>query len=391
MPWNETNAMEQRIQFIQDWLRRTHHLSDLCALYAISRKSAYKWIDRYMNDGADWAMDRTHEAALVHNRTSPEVEHALLQMRLLHRTWGARKLLHQVGLQQPALALPHQSTVCEMLKRNGLITPKPRRRAIGHPGRPSSAIDGPNDCWSADFKGQFRTGDSHYCYPLTSTDNYSRFLLGCQSLPGTLTLPSKVVFTRLFKEYGLPRRIRTDNGVPFAAHSLGRLSALSVWWLKLGVLPELTQPGKPQQNGRHERMHKTLKDETTKPPAANASAQQRKFNVFRREFNEVRPHEALDMHTPSQLYQPSPRPMPDKLTPMHYPDRFEVRYVSANGGIRWRNQWVNISSVLVTEVVGLEPVDDGIWDLYFGVMKLGRLNERHMRIQDLLGNFRRHP
>jgi putative transposase len=391
MPWSETNAMEQRIQFIQDWLERTHRVSDLCALYGISRKSGYKWIHRYMHDGPDWAMDRGHEAAAVHNKTAPEVEQALMDMRLLHRTWGARKLLHQVGLQQPQLLLPHESTVCEMLKRNGLIVAKPRRRAIGHPGRPSSVVAGPNDCWSADFKGQFRTADGQYCYPLTATDNYSRYLLECKALQGTLLEPTKAAFTRLFKEYGLPRRIRTDNGVPFAAPTLGRLSRLSVWWLKLGVLPELTEPGKPQQNGRHERMHKTLKDETTKPPAGNARAQQRRFNTFRQEFNEVRPHEALDMHTPAQLHQRSPRPMPDKLLPMEYPDRFEVRYVSGNGGIRWHKQWVNVTSALIGEYVGLEPIDDGLWDVYFGVKKIGRLHERHMRIEDHMSRLRRRP
>lgn len=389
MPWSETNAMEQRIQFIRDWLSRTHSVSDLSALYGVSRKTAYKWIERYLKDGADWAMERSHEAHVVHNRTPAEVEQALMQMRARHPSWGARKLLHQVGLAAPGLRLPHESTVCEMLKRNGMITARPRRRSIGHPGRPSAVVSCPNDAWSADFKGQFRLGDGRYCYPLTVTDNYSRYLLECKALAGTLLEPTRMVFTRLFKEYGLPRRIKTDNGVPFAGATLGRLSRLSVWWLRLGVLPELSEPGKPQQNGRHERMHKTLKDEATKPPGSNAQAQQRKFNVFRREYNEVRPHEALEMSTPAHLYRPSPRAMPDKLPAMEYPDRFEVRYVSANGGIRWHKQWVNVTSALVGEHVGLEPVDDGLWDVYFGVLKLGRLHERHMRIEDHLGRFRR--
>lgn len=389
MPWKDTNAMQQRIQFIRDWLKRTHSVSDLCALYGISRKSAYKWIERYLHDGPDWAMDRGHEARVVHNRTPPEVELALMQMRAQHPSWGARKLLHRVGQQQPELPLPHESTVCEMLKRNGMVKARPRRRAIGHPGRPSAVVSCPNDAWSADFKGQFRTGDGKYCYPLTVTDNYSRYLLECKGLEGTRLEPTKAVFTRLFKEYGLPRRIKTDNGVPFAAPTLGRLSQLSVWWLRLGVLPELSEPGKPQQNGRHERMHKTLKDEATKPPGANSRVQQRKFNVFRREYNEVRPHEALDMSTPAQMYRPSPRPMPQRLPQMEYPDRFEVRYVSGNGGIRWHKQWVNVTSALIGEHVGLEPVDDGLWDVYFGVMKLGRLHERHMRIEDHWGQLRR--
>jgi transposase InsO family protein len=391
MPWKEADAMELRVEFIRDWLKKTHSVSDLCALYGVSRKTAYKWLDRYMNDGPDWAMDRGHEASVVHNKTPREVEQALLQMRQRHRSWGARKLLHQVGLEQPELMLPRASTVCDILKRNGLITPRPRRRAIGHPGRPSSVISGPNDSWSADFKGQFRTGDGIYCYPLTVTDNYSRYILGCQALPGTLFEPTKAIFTRVFREYGLPRSIKTDNGVPFSSPTLGRLSQLSVWWLKLGVMPVLTEPGKPQQNGRHERMHKTLKAETLKPPAGNSRAQQRKFNTFVREFNEVRPHESLDMETPRQQHVISPRMMPDKLTPVEYPDRFEVRYVSANGGIRWQNQWVNVSSVLKGEYVGLEPIDDGIWDVYYSCKKIGRLHERHMRIEDHLGQFRRKP
>ena len=389
MPWKDVNAMELRIQFITDWLKKTHTVIDLCALYGISRKSGYKWIGRYLKEGPDWVLDRSHAARVVGNKTPLEVEQALMQMRALHPTWGARKLLHLVGLQQPSLVLPHESTVCDMLKRNGLITSRPRRRAIGHPGRPSSVVSCPNDSWSADYKGQFRLGDGSYSYPLTVTDNYSRYLLGCKGLKGTLLEPTKAEFARLFGEYGLPRRIKTDNGSPFAAATLGRLSQLSVWWLRLGILPELSEPGKPQQNGRHERMHRTLKAEATKPPGANAAAQQKKLNHFRQEYNEVRPHEALEMGTPAQWHQTSPRQMPSKLPEMIYPDRFEVRYVSANGGIRWRKQWVNVSSALVGQHVALEAVDDGLWDVYFGVMKLGRLHERHMRIEDHMGRFRR--
>jgi transposase InsO family protein len=389
MPWKETDAMEQRIQFIRDWLKRTHSVTDLCAMYGISRKSGYKWIDRYMHCGPDWAVERGHEAATVHNKTPPEVEQALMRMRNAHPTWGARKLLHQVGLGQPMWKLPHESTVCEMLKRHGLVEARPRRRAVGHPGRPSMAVDGPNDCWSADFKGQFCTGDGRWCYPLTATDNYSRYLLRCKALKGTLLEPTQQVLKALFLEYGLPSRLRMDNGVPFAAATLGRLSRLSVWLLRLGVLPELTEPGKPQQNGRHERMHRTLKAETASPPAGSLSAQQRRFNAFRAEYNEVRPHEALDMATPAQLYRASDRPMPSKLPQMEYPDRFEVRYVSANGGIRWNRQWVNVTSALVDQHVGLEPIDDGLWDVYFGVKKIGRLHERQMRIEDSMGRLRR--
>ena len=248
----------------------------------------------------------------------------------------------------------------------------------------------PNDVWSADYKGQFKTGDGMYCYPLTVTDNCSRFLLGCQALTSTGVHEAKPVFTRLFHEFGLPRRIRTDNGVPFATNTLARLSQLSAWWVRLGILPELIEPGHPQQNGRHERMHRTLKAETTRPAAGSCRAQQRRFNRFRAEFNHERPHEALDMQTPASRYEPSPRPMPHRLPPLEYPDRFEVRYVSANGGIRWNKRWVNVSITCVGEYVGLEEIDDGVWNVYFGPLKLGRLLERHMRIEDALGRLKRH-
>ena len=389
MPWSETNAMEQRVQFIRDWLTHKYRISDLCTTYGVSRKTGYKWIERYMTHGPDGLLERGHAAQVVHNKTTAQVEQAVLALRLRHPSWGAKKLLHTLRLREPMLELPGRSTVCDILSRNGLVRKKPRRRALGHPGRPNSSIVLPNDCWSADFKGHFRTGDGLYCYPLTVTDNYSRYLLACQALAGTSHDASKAVFTRLFKHYGLPKRIRTDNGVPFAAPSLGRLSRLSVWWLKLGVLPELIEPGQPQQNGRHERMHRTLKAETTKPPAASSRAQQRKFDAFVHEYNEERPHEALDMHTPAQLYQTSPRQMPDKLLAPEYPDRFEVRYVSANGGMRWRKRWVNLTSALIGEYVGLEEIDDGQWDVFFGPMKLGRLHERSMRVEDHLGQLKR--
>jgi putative transposase len=396
MPWKEVNVMELRKQFIRDWKLEMRSVKDLCAMYGISRQTGYNWTRRYEQDGladpmqGDWSADRSHVPHAVHNRTDKQVEEALMQMRVSHPTWGARKLLHEVGLLYPWWVLPHESTVCDMLKRRGFVQSKPRRRAVGHPGRPSLVVSGPGDCWSADFKGQFRMGNNQYCYPLTVTDNHSRYLLACQAMPGTLAQPCKIVFTRLFQEWGLPLRIRTDNGVPFAGTSaLCRLSQLSVWWLKLGILPELIQPGKPQQNGRHERMHRTLKAEATRPAKGNLSAQQRRFNEYRVEFNEIRPHEALDMDKPVQRQEVSPRPMPRKLLAMEYPDWFEVRKVNSAGGMRWSRHWVNVSQALLGENVGLEQVQDGLWDVYFGVKRLGRLDERHMRIEDELGRLRR--
>lgn len=389
MPWRETRPMDQRMQFIADYLRQSLNMSELCQVYGVSRKTGYKWIERYLAEGPQGLEEQSRRPGSHPNQTPEEIVEALIQVRQRHPTWGAKKLLATVGKRHPEWALPVRSTVCEMLSRKGLIPKKRRRRAIGHPGKPSSQVLAPNDLWCVDFKGQFKTGDGIYCYPLTVTDDYSRYLLECQGLLSTSVADAKPVFTRLFKEYGLPTRIRSDNGVPFATTTLARLSALSAWWVRLGILPELIEPGKPQQNGRHERMHKTLKAEATRPPAANRRAQQRKFNHFRQEFNEERPHEALDMATPGSIYVPSRREMPDRLPPLEYPDRFEVRYVSGNGGIRWNKGWVNVSSTCIGEYVGLEEIDDGVWNVYFGPLKLGRLLERHMRIEDEYGRLKR--
>jgi len=381
--------MDQRTQFIADYLREVLSVTELCDLYGIARKTAYKWIDRYLRQGPAGLEERSRRPQVSPNRTPDEVTQALLEARRRHPSWGGKKLLTLVHKRHLSWDLPHRSTVCDILNRHGMVAKKRQRRRIGHPGKPTSQILAPNDVWSADYKGQFRTGNGIYCYPLTVADGFSRYLLGCQGLDSTAVAQARPVFTRLFKEYGLPQRIRTDNGVPFATNTLARLSSLSAWWVRLGVLPELIEPGKPQQNGRHERMHRTLKAETTRPAAGSLAAQQRKFNAFREEFNNERPHEALDMQTPACLYQPSVREMPNKIPPLEYPDRFEVRYVSANGGIRWNRDWINVSIVCVGEYVGLEEIDDGIWNVYFGPLKLGRLNERHMRIEDQYGRLKR--
>ena len=391
MPWSETTTMDTKEQFIRDWLTHRHTVSDLCARYGVSRKTGYKWITRYIEHGPDGLMERSHANHHVHNRTDPRIEEALVALRKKHSKWGGKKLLNILGEKHPDWILPAESTACDIFKRNNLVRKTAKRKKIGHPGKPGGLITAPNTCWSVDFKGQFRMRDGNYCFPLTVTDNFSRYLLACKALEGTSMDPVKAVFTRLFYEYGLPDWMRSDNGTPFAAYTLGRLSRLSVWWIRLGILPDLIQPGRPQQNGKHERIHKTLKAETTKPPAGNSRAQQRKFNVFMDEFNNVRPHESLGMKTPAKIYVPSTRPMPHKLPEIEYPDHFEVRYVSATGGIKWKCDWYNVSSVLVGEYVGLEEVDDDQWDIYFGPIKLGRLHEHSGKIEDHLGRLTRMP
>jgi putative transposase len=389
MPWRNTAPMDQRTQFIADHLRETQTITELCDQYGVSRKTGYKWIDRYLRLGPAGLEERSRRPHRAPNQTADEIVAAILEARHRHPVWGGKKLRALLQRRHPRWTLPGRSTVCDILRRHGLVPTRRSRRRLGHPGRPTTIMGAPNAVWCADYKGQFKTGDGRYCYPLTVTDGFSRYLLGCQGLSSTAVAEAQPVFTRLFKEYGLPLRIRTDNGVPFATTTLARLSKLSAWWVRLGILPEFIEPGRPDQNGRHERMHRTLKAATTRPAAGSLGAQQRRFNGFRAEFNHERPHEALDQQTPATCYHPSPRPMPDRLPPLEYPDRFEVRYVSANGGIRWNRRWVNVSTVCVGEYVGLEEIDDGIWNVYFGPLRLGRLLERHMRIEDAYGRLKR--
>jgi putative transposase len=390
MPWSHTSPMDQKTQFIADDLRDRLSVTELCELYGISRKTGYTWIDRYLIHGPQGLEERSRRPRTSPRHTPDHVVAALVEARRRDPSWGAKKLLSILYKRHARWPWPARSTVCAILRRHGLVPKKRQRRVIGHPGKPTSYIAAPNDVWSADCKGHCKTGDGRYGYPLTITDGDSRFLLSCQALSPLGGAEAKPVFTRVFNACGLPRRLRTDNGVPFATNTLARLSQLSAWWVRLGILPEGIEPGKPAQNGRHERMHRTLKAETTRPPGATLRAQQRKFNHCRDEFNHARPHEALDMRTPAVCYEPSPRQMPNKLPPLEYPDRFEVRDVSANGGIRWNSQWVNVSTTCAGDYVGLTESDDGIWNASFGPLKLGRLLERHMRIEDAYGRLTRH-
>jgi transposase InsO family protein len=378
--------MDQRLRFIADYRRDYATFAELCDRYGVSRKTGYKWVDRYEVIGPRGLENRSRRPHVFPTATPLPVVEQLLALRRSHPSWGAKKLLSVLG-KRGVTALPGRSTCCDLLKRHGLVTSARRRKYPGHPGRPPSGPTEPNDIWTADFKGQFRTRDGRYCYPLTIADGYSRFLLACQGLRSTSLELSRPVFFRLFDEHGLPRAIRTDNGVPFATTALGRLSSLSVWWIRLGIRPQLIEPSHPEQNGSHERMHRTLKNETTRPAKGNLAAQQVRFNHFRTEYNEQRPHEALGQETPATLYRPSPRVLPKRLPEIEYPAHYEVRYVSANGGMRWKCAWVCVTHTLAGEYVGLNEVGDGLWDVYFGTVLLGRMDERKLRIVDHRGRW----
>jgi len=384
MPWRVTSPMYERQRFVLDAEHGPCAFAELCRRYGISRKTGYKWLARYATAGLEGLLDRSHRPQQCPHATDPALIREILQLRKAWG-WGARKL-HQLLLDTyPADQLPAISTLHRILERHGRTRRRRRSQRRAHPGRPQTPITGPNVVWSIDFKGHFKLGNGRYCYPLTVQDAYSRYLLACDALDGPLLQPTQTVLRRLFRTYGLPERIRSDNGTPFASHALGRLSQLSVWWLQLGIRPELIEPARPAQNGRHERMHRDLKAETTRPPAYSLRAQQRRFDDFRHIFNEVRPHEALAQRRPAALYHPSARRSSPPRAPITYPAHFEIRRVATNGGIRWNKRWVNVSHILATLPVGLEPLASGTWNVFFGPVHLGWLDERDYRIHDHRG------
>lgn len=383
--------MIERKRFVLEAQGGLFSHSKLCRRYEISRKTGYKWLDRYKREGPDGLTDRSHRPHSCPHATRSEVLEAAFELRRHRPRWGADKIRARLIVLHPGWSVPSPQILHKHLRRQGLVNKRRRSLRRPHPGPPTAPFDAPNSIWSADFKGQFKTLDGVYCYPLTVQDGFSRYLLACHGLSGTTYAGSRPVFTRLFREYGLPERLRTDNGTPFASMALGRLSRLSVWWIKLGILPDLIEPASPQQNGRHERMHRDLKAETTRPPAGHRSAQQRRFNTFRSDFNEIRPHEAPGQKPPASAYQPSARPFPSKFVHPEYPAHFELRKVSTNGGIRWHSAWINVSHLLAGEYIGLEEVAEDVWSVYFGPVSLGYMHVRKGAILSHDGSSSRNP
>ncbi|MDH3496861.1 MAG: integrase core domain-containing protein [Gemmatimonadota bacterium] len=372
--------MSERRRFIDEYLRGTASMTVLCASYGISRRVGYKWLTRFLVEGDRALEDRSRRPRTSPWAIAPDVATLLLTARRRHPTWGPRKILDYLRPRHRQLQLPAPSTAGALFKRHGLVRPKRRRPQPGHPGRPTSPILAPNDVWTADFKGHFALGCGLRCHPLTIVDGYSRFLLACDALRQPTTPAAKAVFTRVFQEYGLPDRVRTDNGAPFASIALNRLSTLSVWWMKLGIRPELIEPASPQQNARHERLHRTLKAEATKPPKATIRAQQRRFNTFRTEYNTERPHEAPQGKPPAAVYRPAQRVFPGRIPGPEYPSHYLTRYVSTNGGVRFHRRFIAIAPALIGEHVGFEEVADGRWAVYFYNYLLGHLDEREGHI-----------
>lgn len=373
--------MTERARFVALYEEGLYTMTELCQRFGIARKTGYKWLERCKEAGVEGLADRSRAPQHCPHRTSTAVETLLVREREKHPHWGPKKLVPYLRKQQPELALPAPSTAGEILKRRGLIAMRKRRRRPVHPGGSPLVAAAPNEVWSADFKGEFPTQSGTLCYPLTVSDGHSRFLLACRALPATSQEGVFPVFTELFAAYGLPQAIRTDNGVPFATTALAGLSRLSVWWTKLGIVHQRIAPGHPEQNPRHERMHRTLKAETTRPPDRNLAGQQERFDGFQHEFNHERPHEALGQEPPASYYQPSGRALPPRVPEPEYPGHFLVRQVRNKGEIKFRGREMFVSVVLGGEAVGLEEVDDGLWSVWFYGLLLGRFHERDRRIK----------
>jgi putative transposase len=373
MPWKEVKPMDEKLHFITDFNDQLFDFTELCRRYGISRKTGYKYTHRYREDGPAGLEPRSSRPHHSPTKTDPKIEQAFIELKKIRPDRGAKKLIRPYRKKYPGWHVPSESTVNEILSRNNLVNHRIKTKPQ-HPGKPISIACDSNDLWGVDYKGPFKTRDGNYCYPLTISDYFSRYIIGCRGLYSPNLEDTKEVFRRVFQEYGLPQRIRSDNGTPFSSPTMGRLSRLSVWWIRLGIFPELIEPGEPQQNSIHERMHRTLKDATTHPPASNLPAQQRKFNDFIEDFNYDRPHEALGQEPPATLYKPSNRPFPAKLPQVEYPRHFHVRLVSTNGGIMWKHKWVNITRVLEREYIGFEEIDNDIYDVFFGPVLIGRFN-----------------
>lgn len=372
--------MSQRLELIANYLSQDESVAELARQYGLSRKTVYKWVQRYEQEGVAGLQEQSRAPHHHANALSPEMEQRIVEWKASKPLWGAPKIHAKL---RPLADCPSESTVSNVLARHGLSRKaRPRRAATPSEG-PLSHCEASNEVWCADFKGHFRTGDGQRCDPLTISDAYSRYLLRCQALGGCTGVVSvKPLFIATFREYGLPQAIRTDNGTPFASSGLAGLSALSVWWVRLGIGLERIRPGEPQQNGRHERMHRTLKEATANPPQRNLRAQQKAFDIFEREYNQERPHEALGQKPPAWFYAPSARDYPERLPAQRgYPHHWQKRQVRECGQIKWKGHNVRISTALWGQEIGLEPIDEGLWAVYFEHLELGIFDERKGRVR----------
>lgn len=376
MPWKVSGPVDERIRFIEAHRSGLYSMTELCAGYGISRRVGYKWLNRYEIEGCQGLIDRSRAPLRSPQRMDETTEALLLDARRQHPSWGPRKILSWLTARPPEVdgALPAASTVGDLFRRHGLVRARKRRSPRSYAVAGALETQGPNDVWTADFKGEFRLGNGQYCYPFTLADAHTRFLLACHGETGTTLDGARSGFLSAFRRYGLPHAIRTDNGTPFVGQGASGLSTLSIWWMQLGIRHQRIPKGRPDQNGRHERMHRTLKAETTRPPGETFEKQQERFDHFCREFNEERPHEALGQNPPASRYRSSVRSYPERIEPPEYPGHFERRKLSNVGTFKFRGLTLFLAGPLAHETLGLEEIDNDTWSVRYYGYELGRIN-----------------
>ena len=366
--------MEERKRFIEEWLKPDRVFRELCRDFGIAPKTGYKWVERFQQGGMAGLQEQSRAPHHNPEAMGREVAAAIVALRRQWPSWGARKIRWKLQRQDPERNWPAASSIHELLKREGLVAEQRHRRRTAPYTEPLQHATAPNQVWCADFKGWFRCGDGERCDPLTATDAHSRYLLRCRAVEKADGPHVRAVFEVVFREYGLPEAIRTDNGTPFASRAPGGLSRLSMWWLQLGIRHERIEPGCPEQNGRHERMHRTLKAETASPPRANLRQQQLAFQRFEREYNEQRPHQALGYRTPAEVYVASPRSYPSRLPELTYLPGMHLRRISQQGSLKWKGERTFVSEVLGRQTVGLLEVDEELLEVYYGPLLIGWLD-----------------
>lgn len=380
MPWKTELPMDQKVQLIADYKKNEFSITDLSHKYSVSRKTIYKWLRRYNESSIDGLTDRSRAPKRSPNQTDESIVSMLVDFKREKMKFGPKKIVARLGDLYPEINWPTASTAGEWLKRYGLVRTRKKRLRVPPYSNPLAECKGPNAVWSADYKGQFRTTDGTLCYPLTISDNFSRYLLECQSLLGPRYQETRSVFERAFTIYGLPDAIRTDNGTPFASRHVGGISRLSLWWIKLGIVPERIAKGCPQENPRHERMHRTLKDYAINASISTMSEQQKSFDSFRFEYNNERPHESLEQRYPKDHYKRSLKPYIKNPAIPPYDIGFTIRKVRSSGDFRFLGNTFYVTELLEGEYVGLRERADGYWDLYYSFYKLGTIDLRKNKI-----------
>lgn len=378
MTWKITSKKNEKLLFISEYLTEEFNFTELCDRYGVSRTAGYKLVNRYEEEGAEAFKDKSHARHCHPNATCAEIKQLLIDIKYRYPTWGPKKIKDWLERNDAHQSYPSSSTIGDILKKQGLVKASRRRKKVPPHTQPFSECKAPNHVWSADFKGQFRLVNGKYCYPLTIFDNYSRYLLLCEGLYHPNHKSSLKCFEKVFKEYGLPDVIKTDNGQPFAGLGIGGITQLSIFWIKLGIMPERIEPGHPEQNGRHERMHRTLKDYLL--IKKNRAQQQRVLDKFINEYNYERSHEALNKKTPGDIYIKSARQMPAVIPDVTYPNNFIIRQVKTNGSIKFCGKPFYISELLHGEPIGLELIDEQRAIIYFSNVKLGLIDARKNKI-----------